>query len=323
MEYSEAKRKFGEASQTKPVFVHAECYDGFDSDRGSDEKPWADFDCAVIGFTVDSSGISCVNMAIIDEGRNCDLESDFMEHPVFGDYFSIEPELLVISDVQRPERMNDLYEAFKKMHTEGGYIVYGMLYEEEPTTNGKYVYYQPVENTANVWDLSEAYLNDGSKVSSVDDAFKWLLEQHPAYLEGVIIMQNCPSGDWLRMAPPANFIGYPAGAYENYNNRYEYAQQAAEEWGVVLGTERAEDILKALHEKEEVANVVKEPEKIVESDPVQTEQVVGSVGQQSVQPSVAQPSGQSKNPVKKPGSRGLPNMPETHTSTGGEEYQMS
>lgn len=313
MEYKDAKKKFGEARSDKPVFVHVACYDRFENDREVDEKPWTEFDSAVIGFLADPSGVSCVRMAVIDEGKQMDTMSDFMEHPIFGDYFSIEPELLVVTDPHKPERMNDLYESFKQMHAEGGFLVYGMLYHEEPTVTDNLVYYQPVEGTAVAWDLNGSKLNDGSDVSSVDDAFKWLLENHPAYLEGITIMQNCPSGDWLRMGVPSNFVGYRDGTYENYQNRMDYAQEAADELGVKLGTERAEDILKTL--REPVVEQAEEKQPSVSSGSKQ------SVVIPSVQP-VSMPVVPTQ-PVRKPGVRQLPETPVSHTSTGGEEYQMS
>lgn len=325
MLYSEAKEMFSEATPEKPVFVHVACYDRFDEDREPGEKPWTEFDSAAIGFLSDPSGVSCVRLAVIDEGPKTESVSDFVEHPVFGDYFSIEPELLVVSEVKAPHKVNPLYESFQQLHADGGYLVYGCLYAEQPSFMNGLKYYQPLEGTASVWDLSDESVA-GTKVSSTDDAFRWLLNQHPAYLEGVTILQNCPSGEWLRMAPPAGFFGYPEGSYETYQNRMEYARQAAEEWGVELGSEKAEDVLAKLAKPEPAVEVkpveqpkVEEPKVEEKKSEVQTEvpakQVEQPVAAQPVVPVAPQP------PVKKPGPRQLPPMPEARTATGGEEYQ--
>ncbi len=327
MEYNDAKKLFGEATPEKPVFVHMACYDRFDQDRGTDEKPWADFDSAVIGFLADPSGVSCVRLAVIDEGQSLDTVSDFMDHPIFGDYFAIEPELLTVSDVRRPERMNDLYESFKELHAEGGYLVYGTLYAETPSVKDNFLYYQPIEGSATVWNLESEFLRDGTKVSSCDDAFKWVLENHPAYLEGVTIMQNCPSGDWLRMAVPCNFVGYPDGSYETYQNRLNYAQDAADELNVQLGSERAEDVLKAMREEEEAKRQQEEEKKKEDQkkeEQKKAEQASTESVQQTedVQPAVPSSNEQKEN-NKQPGKRQLPDTPSGRTATGGEEYQMT
>lgn len=309
MTYEEAKRQFGSATLEQPSFIHLVCYDQSAANPSEHQQPWAEFDGAVIGFLADPCGVSCLRVAVLEDNRCAEDIHNFMEHPVFGEYFSIEPELVDITNVENMEHVQEQYQKFQDMHLNESYIVYGVLYGEDIYSNDGLVYYQPVEGTAIAWDVSNESLKNGAKVLSVDDAFRWVLENHPAYLEGITIMQNCPDGNWLHMAAPANFIGYPEGTYETHANRMKYAQQAAEEWNVELGSESAEDVLNRMREVQEKAR--QEQAQRAAEEEAQREAIAERQALLQNRPQAGQKSG----------GRKLPYVPEVRTGSGGEEYQ--
>lgn len=151
--------------------------------------------------------------------------------------------------VEKTSELEQLYHAFQEMHKTAPFEVSGRLYSETPSyrkwdTEQKYPEYDEIPETVQVFDLAGAKLRDGSEVNSLDAAQCWMLENHPALFMGMSAHQKCPSGDLLFGAVPS---AYPEGYRETYENRWTYAQQEADRFGVTLGTETAHDILRDLH----------------------------------------------------------------------------
>lgn len=145
--------------------------------------------------------------------------------------------------------MDRLYNDFQDMHDNTPYQASGQLYSESPSYRSwdkehKYPEYEPIEGTKQTWDLSKETLKDGSFIKSLEDAERWVLENHPAYYIGMSAHQDCPSGDVMFGAVPS---AYPEGYRETYENRMKYAQESADRLGVQLGTENAHDVLRDYH----------------------------------------------------------------------------
>ena len=70
----------------------------------------------------------------------------------------------------------------------------------------------------------------------------WVLENHPAYIQGFSAAEkDIPSGAF--MITPAPCGEYPEGMYEDYAARRKYAEDLASVYGIEIGKETAQDVL--------------------------------------------------------------------------------
>lgn len=146
-----------------------------------------------------------------------------------GDYFSADSDRLTVMEYvgkDHPEysKCVELEKEFDDIHKNAPYVITGRVFSDEPRDpNARYKTYNIIEEKE--WEPSE--------VHSLEDAEKWILENHPDYYMGYGVNQKCPSGNLCYGAVPC--AEYPDGMYENAENRRKYAAMRAEKLGVKLG----------------------------------------------------------------------------------------
>lgn len=146
-----------------------------------------------------------------------------------GDYFSADSDRLTVMEYvgkDHPEysKCVELEKEFDDIHKNAPYVITGRVFSDEPRDpNTRYKTYNIIEEKE--WKPSE--------VHSLEDAEKWILENHPDYYMGFGVHQECPSGNLRYGAVPC--AEYPDGMYENAENRRKYAEMRAEQLGVDIG----------------------------------------------------------------------------------------
>lgn len=125
--------------------------------------------------------------------------------------------------------------------------VFGRLFSEKATyyswdKERQFPRYDSIRETERTWDLCGEKLRDGRVVDSLKTAEMWLLENHPAFIQGA----NIEWGEDFSMGcVPCS--EYEEGYFESYEGRLRYAKRLADRYGVTVGEETAEDVLRACH----------------------------------------------------------------------------
>lgn len=238
--------QLGVVSKENPAFMSVNLYESPEEYRGQYDKPYAHVTVAVTSVN-EYEGQRMLTMAILEPGEQLQA-SNFRKVPGQGDYVSCSDTEIDGMVLEPTFDLGVKYDAFRKMHDEAPYQVTGSLYSETPVyfsydKNKQFPRYPVLESTTKTWDLQNETLQDGSKIGSLKDAEKWVLENHPAYIQGIAIMQKCPSGSFFMSAVPNP--EYPEGEFETYEGRMKYAEKRAMDLGVEIGKERAEDVLAA------------------------------------------------------------------------------
>ena len=241
-----------QVSNKNPVFLQVDLYETPKEYRDEYEMPYATATVAAMR-SYDDGGDKMVTMAVLKPAEQLH-EAAFRRAPQTGDYLSCLTSEMDLKELQPTADLQDAYQAFQKMHKEAPYQVTGSLYEETPVymsydVRKEFPRFPEIKDTEKTWDLADARLRDGSAVDSLGAAEKWMLENHPAYVQGMTITQKCPSGNFMMSAVPC--AEYPQGQYETFEGRMNYAQARAAELGVELGSERVKDILPAYEQKAE------------------------------------------------------------------------
>lgn len=241
------------ATKENPVFVKMDLYETPSYYRESEELPYAtNALIAVSKVSRDEDYDYYVHGDVLDPGAAIS-EPVFRRQPQFGDYMGWSIADFEGEIVQQPTaEMQNLYSQFQELHENAPYKVKGALYAEEAIYSSwddgrQFPQYARLDATSQTWDLDGAKLRDGRDVNSLDTAEMWMLENHPAYIQGMSIYQDIPSGNFMLSCVPCP--EYKEGEYETYEGRRQYAAEKADRLGVTLGKETAEDVLTAWREK--------------------------------------------------------------------------
>jgi len=152
--------------------------------------------------------------------------------PIEGDYHTHRFESLTIEELSKDDKDKcvEYAKAFDDLHKNAPYKIIGRIFSEKPTfydwdDKKSFPRYKELEDLSKEWSVDS--------VHSLDDAEKWILQNHPDYYMGCSIVQNCPSGNFLASAIPCG--EYPQGMYETVENRREWAKKKAADFGVEVG----------------------------------------------------------------------------------------
>ena len=243
-----------EATEDNPVYARMDVYEAPERYREKDDKPYMTATVAVTGVVYDEDSYEpFVRMSVIDDPVAGEA-SIYHRTAGFGDYLTTGLSEVNGTLLDKTPELQQKYDTFVDMHENAPYMVHGRLYEETPIylewdKEQKYPRFNEIEGTTKQWDLANETLQDGSNIRSLDDARKWLLENHPAYIVGSSVVQQCPSGDFYMSGVPN--VDYGEGYYKTHEDRLAFAQEEADRYGVTLGSERAEDVLKELQSSDE------------------------------------------------------------------------
>ena len=235
-------------TEESPVFMKAEMYDTPAAMREPNEEPYQAIVCAVTDVQYDDQSLF-LHALILDtentEGRQTPV---YRAMPQRGGYLMLDADDLDGHMLQMTQDLMQNYHALYHQRQTAPFLVTGRLFTEVPKIlSGGFSYYPEIPDSQRVWDLSKEHLQNGSRIRSVNDAEKWMLENHPAYIFGMLIQQDCPSGDFMATAVPC--MSYPKGMYETLDGRLMYAQMRAASLGVTMGSERAEPIVQKFEPK--------------------------------------------------------------------------
>ena len=241
------------ATKDNPVFVKMDLYETPKYYREDEELPYAtDALVAVSKVSRDEDYDYYIHGDVLNPGN---LISDpiYRHQPVFGDYMGWTVADFDGNVITEPTKeMRDLYQNFQDLHDNAPYKVDGALYSEDAIyskwdDNHQFPQYVRLDTTSQTWDLTSEKLRDGRSVNSLDTAEMWMLENHPAFVQGMRIYQDIPSGNFMLSCVPCP--EYREGEYETYEGRRQYAADRAERLGVILGKETAEDVLDVSRDK--------------------------------------------------------------------------
>lgn len=227
-----------------PVFMQVDLYETPAEYRDDYEMPYASAKVATLRFYADDSD-RMITMAVLESSTL--REAMFRQAPRMGDYVSCLDSEMDGRVIPETPELKQAYADFRKMHDEAPYQVSAALYSETPSyfsydTRRAFPTFKQLEGSEQTWDLSQERLADGSAVDSLEAAEKWVLENHPAYVQGMSISQKCPSGNFMMTAVPC--AEYPQGQFETFDGRLDYARSRAAQLGVTIGPERAQDMWK-------------------------------------------------------------------------------
>lgn len=221
---------FKKATKEAPVFAKINVYDTPAPYRSVDEKPYIVNMIVAVTGVVEEDWEYYVRMSILDGGERIGNSNPYRTAVKFGDYLNkCYDDFSVVSIVESNDYVNLLYHKFRKLHDNAPYKVHANRYTEV-TNDSKYA---KIVDDSITWYLNDAKLNDGSDVNNLDTAIKWMLENHPSYVQGMCIAQDCPSGNFYCASVPCDEYG--VGNFETYDNRYKYACEWADKLGVVVG----------------------------------------------------------------------------------------
>ena len=231
------------ATKEDPRFVKLDIYD-YRPEGDYDVPRTTDVVGAVTGVFHDSDG-PAIQIAVLDPGQQV---ADSIYRPLQNGDWLFKDAASVDATVLEPTKdLRDQYNAFQALHENAPYQVRGAIYAETPSYAGwdweqRFPVYDEIGGTERLWTVEKGTkLSDGTEVQSLNDVEKWVLENHPAYLQGMSVMQSIPSGDFMFTPNPSP--EYPQGTYETLDARMEYARTRADALGVELGTETAHDVL--------------------------------------------------------------------------------
>jgi hypothetical protein len=154
----------------------------------------------------------------------------------FGDFLTRSDDALKdMSIVQSPEAER-LYKECQDLHANAPFVVQGRLYTDHPINEYSY---GSIPGTERTWEMKDERLPDGSPVNSLAACEAWLVHNHPAYLSGCGIHQECPSGDFECRSVPSAY----GGRVEDVAYRWAEAKELADQYGVPMGTKTWDDEL--------------------------------------------------------------------------------
>lgn len=218
---------FENATTETPVFAKINLYSTPKAYRYSDEKPYVTDMVVAITKVVEEDWIYYVKMCVLYGGTYTGGKTSA---PKFGDYLTQDYNDFDFVDIMpTSDELNSRYQEFRELHKNAPYKVIARKYSEV-TNSSKFAKSIGKEQ---IWHLGDAVLGDGTKINSLNDAIKWVLENHPSYIQGMCIAQDCPSGNLYCASVPCDEYGI--GFYETYENRYNYAKNWADDLGVVVG----------------------------------------------------------------------------------------
>ena len=154
----------------------------------------------------------------------------------FGDFITRSDDALKdMSIVQNPEAER-LYKECQDLHENAPFVVQGRLYTDHPVDEYSY---GSIPGTERTWEMKDERLPDGSAVNSLAACEAWIVHNHPAYLPGCGIHQDCPSGDFECCVVPSPY----GGRVEDVAYRWAKAKELADHYGVPMGTKTWDDEL--------------------------------------------------------------------------------
>ena len=158
--------------------------------------------------------------------------------PAFGDYINKEPrDIVLLEEVDKSHPMYkecaELFSKFEDLHKNSPYVIHGYVYGETPQYSA-----WDKEHACPDYELIDEKSWHPENVHSLDDAERWLLENHPDYYMGHTISQQCICGNFRCTPKPGNY--YEDGNFETFANRRKYAQEMANQLNVALGPKELE-----------------------------------------------------------------------------------
>lgn len=217
--------KIETATVDKPAYVSIDLRD----DLGPDSKsPFWSGVAAISG--VDDER---VRITFIEKGTFFQENNAAFREPEPGTIFWARRSDVYLDDVlEETPSLAEEYKVVQDMHENTPYTIVLQEYSYTPRYSvwdelHEFPIYDPVDGTKQV------FTPPVSEVSSIDDAERWVIKNHPEFYMGMSAYQTCPSGDFRVLAVPG--CSYPEGTYETKDARIEYAKKyGREELGMVF-----------------------------------------------------------------------------------------
>lgn len=240
--------EFSNATDENPIFAK------FDINRQITGLPDCRFEGIIAAVTNTYQEGYIVHGAVLDGGTKLTKDDMFNEYQKY-DWMNVPAKSLSAEILEPTDDLKAEYQKFMDMHKNAPFIVTGKICDDYPSysewdKDQLFPQYGVVEGTEEEWTVPVGTpLSDGTKVLTVEDIEKWMLENHPAYIQGFMARQDVPSGSFMVTPEPSGEYG--VGMFEDYDARREYAQSRADVLGVTLGEEYAETIVFEAEAKQE------------------------------------------------------------------------
>lgn len=237
MEMHELNDTLRRGTPDSPVFARVSLYDTPAEYRQSDEKPYAVVIAGVRDAVNIDGEISYMSDVVKIEETNA---SAWRRIPEVGSIVPLTDNTVDVALVDGGP-YQQIYKDLQEAREKAPFQVSGRLYGEMPRyasydKDHMWPQYETLDRTSMSWTCPD-------HVKNLDDAYKWVIENHPAYVQGVAIAQvGIPSPDFMLQPVPG--CSYPEGYFETYENRMAWAAQEADRLGVKMGKETPEDVLK-------------------------------------------------------------------------------
>lgn len=215
---------FEEATPEKPIFAKITYYNySFNDENNCREK-----------LPVWRGLVACTGLEtfLVEENRFNYYEEQWTKFRAIenGEQFSLKSNIKKSSGLTLSDDFFDLDEVVpysEELYQEYldvmNSITVTVSFSDYSETPNKYDMYPEIEGT------EQSYIVPGAH--SLDEGYKWMIENHPAQLMGCSISTS--SGDFRFGAVPCNEYG--TGYYETRRNREKYAKKEAERLGCQLG----------------------------------------------------------------------------------------